>query len=91
MPCEKGSRNRVCPQLALALALFALRATKKEPCGSLEIPCGGKGMKNGAKETRTPDPLHGVQGFNSLGYVGMTGLVLLLSMVEGEKRGERPC
>ena len=35
MPCEKGSRNRVCPQIALALALFALRATKKEPCGSL--------------------------------------------------------
>ena len=52
-----GGRVRI----ALGLTPFTLRATKKEPFGSIEIPCYGGGFKNGAKETRTTDHLHAMR------------------------------
>ncbi|QNI98010.1 hypothetical protein SynRS9902_02131 [Synechococcus sp. RS9902] len=37
------------------------------------------------------DPLQGVQGVKSLNCIAVPEFVMLLVMVEGEKRGERPC
>jgi hypothetical protein len=33
-------------------------------------------FKNGAKETRTPDPLHAIEEFRGLKHTGSTGLTL---------------
>ena len=39
------------------------RATK-----NVKIHCGAMDLKNGAKETRTPDPLHAMQVLYQLSY-----------------------
>lgn len=37
-----------------------------------------------------PESLQGVQGVKSLSWIAMAEFVMLLVMLEGEKRGERP-
>ena len=61
---ELGAR-RTNPYLGLDFVLtFVLSRVSTNKKGAFrlpEIPCGGRDLKNGAKETRTPDPLHAMQ------------------------------
>ena len=57
---ELGAR-RTNPYLGLDFVLSRVSTSDKGALRLPEIPCGGKDLKNGAKETRTPDPLHAMQ------------------------------
>ena len=63
---ELGAR-RTSPYLGLDFVLtFVLSRVSTSKKGAFrlpEIPCGGGTLKNGAKETRTPDPLHAIEHF----------------------------
>ena len=57
---ELGAR-RTCPYLGLDFVLSRASTSKEGAFRLPEIPCSGGDLKNGAKETRTPDPLHSMR------------------------------
>ena len=62
-----GAR-RTNPCLGLDFVLSPFPSTKKGALRLPEIPCEEEVLKNGAKETRTPDPLHAMQVLYQLSY-----------------------
>ena len=76
---ELGAR-RTNPYLGLDFVLtFVLSLFPGNKKGALrlpEIPCDGRVLKNGAKETRTPYPLHAIEALWTPKTTANTGLAL---------------
>ena len=57
----RGTNPYLGLDFVLTFVLSRVSTSKKGAFRLPEIPCGARALMNGAKETRTPDPLHAMR------------------------------